>query len=228
MSLKHKKDDASGFVNDTRNCLSEIYGSVYSAGPAELGSFDPQDTALIVVDMVNGFVKKGALASPNSLAINDTVARLAAGFGRAGMPVVCLCDTHRPSSPELTVYPEHCLEGTEEAELTSEIADACPDCVRIKKNSTNGLMQPEFAQWLEKSGARTLVVCGVCTDICVQQLALSLKTCFNTRDVSSRIIVPINAVATYDLGPHDSRLTGLMALYNMSINGIELCSEIVF
>jgi len=42
----------------------------------------------------------------------------------------------------------------------------------------------------------------------------------------SRVIVPVNTVDTYELGLHDAELTHIMALYNMSINGIELVSEI--
>ena len=226
MSSMHPHDGRTAFLADVRDSLGDIFDQVDSAASVPLDSFDPEDTALIVVDMVNGFVKSGALSSPNALAINGTVARLAADFENAGFPVVCLCDTHRPDSPEFAFYPPHCVEGTEEPELTAEIEAACPSCVRIAKNSTNGLLQPEVLEWVAGSGAHAFVVCGVCTDICVQQMALSLKTYFNTRGETSRIVVPTDAVATYDLGPHDSRLTGLMALYNMSINGIELCREI--
>ena len=38
----------------------------------------------------------------------------------------------------------------------------------------------------------------------------------------ARIIVPIEAVDTYDLGVHDGELTNVMALYNMIINGVEV------
>lgn len=41
-----------------------------------------------------------------------------------------------------------------------------------------------------------------------------------------RIIVPVNAVETYDYKPHDGDLMNLIALYNMMINGVEVVAEV--
>ena len=41
-----------------------------------------------------------------------------------------------------------------------------------------------------------------------------------------RVIVPINAVDTYDLGIHNGDLVNIMALYNMIINGVEVVRNI--
>lgn len=41
-----------------------------------------------------------------------------------------------------------------------------------------------------------------------------------------RIIVPLNAVETYDLGLHNGDLMNVIALYNMITNGIEVVKEI--
>ncbi|OPZ83964.1 MAG: hypothetical protein BWY74_04327 [Firmicutes bacterium ADurb.Bin419] len=41
-----------------------------------------------------------------------------------------------------------------------------------------------------------------------------------------RVIVPVNAVDTYDLGAHNGDLVNVMALYNMIINGIEVVKDI--
>lgn len=40
------------------------------------------------------------------------------------------------------------------------------------------------------------------------------------------IIVPINAVRTYDFGLHNGDLMNVMALYNMMINGIEVAQGV--
>lgn len=212
--------------------LGKIMSAQSSLAPVALAPLAMDNAVLIVVDMVNGFVKTGALSSPNALAINDKVAALTAACCTAGMPVACVCDTHTLSSPEFSSYPEHCLEDTAESQLTDEIAAACTaapgNCDIIKKNSTNALLEPDFLRWLDKVGATTFILCGVCTDICVQQLAIGLKTWFNRLNRVSRVIVPADVVATYDLGEHDSSLCNTMALYNMSINGVELCSAITY
>ncbi|HOL91471.1 MAG TPA: hypothetical protein PK767_03340 [Clostridiales bacterium] len=37
-----------------------------------------------------------------------------------------------------------------------------------------------------------------------------------------KVIVPVNAVDTYDAGTHDGELVSVMALYNLILNGIEV------
>lgn len=183
------------------------------------------NAVLIVVDMVNGFVKNGPLASPNVLAINDRIAALASACSARGIPVAALADCHTLSSPEFGTFPPHCLEGSEETELTDELK-AAGSITRIEKNSTNGMLEPRLKEWLREYGSGTYIIAGCCTDLCVQQLALTLKTSFNRANSTSRVIVPVDCVATYDLGFHDSGLTGTMALYNMMLGGIELCGSI--
>ncbi len=185
------------------------------------------NAVLIVVDMINGFVTKGSLASPNVLAINERVAALAGACTASGIPVAALADCHTLSSPEFSSFPPHCLEGTAETELTDELR-AINGITRINKNSTNGMLEPRFKDWLREHGSGTYIIVGCCTDLCVQQLALTLKTSFNRANSTSRVIVPSSCVATYDLGFHDSGLTGTMALYNMMLGGVELCGDIVF
>jgi len=51
-----------------------------------------------------------------------------------------------------------------------------------------------------------------------------LKAWFNVQNRKVRVIVPINAVETYDLDLHDGDLMHVMALYNMMINGVELAA----
>lgn len=72
----------------------------------------------------------------------------------------------------------------------------------------------------------TFIITGNCTDICVQQFAITLKTWFNRQNIKVRVIVPVNAVETYDFGLHDGDLMNVMALYNMMINGVEVVAGI--
>ncbi len=98
----------------------------------------------------------------------------------------------------------------------------------IEKNSTNGYLEPVFQNWLkENSEIDTFIVSGNCTDICVLQFALSLKAHFNRKNENSNIIVPINAVNTYDLDEHDGDLMHAIALYQMMGNDIEVVSELI-
>ncbi len=216
-----------GADRSAHRALDKITDSIRSLPSLSLEQLVEDNAVLIIVDMINGFVKAGPLASPNVLAINDRIAGLAAACAENGIPVAALADCHTLSSPEFSSFPAHCLEGSAETELTDEIR-AIKKITRIEKNSTNGMLEPRFKEWLREYGSGTYVIVGCCTDLCVQQLALTLKTSFNRTNRISRVIVPADFVATYDLDVHNAGLTGTMALYNMMLSGIELCKGITF
>ncbi|MEE0858239.1 MAG: isochorismatase family cysteine hydrolase [Acutalibacteraceae bacterium] len=185
----------------------------------------PEETCIIVVDMTNGFVKEGALASKDIEKINDDIADFVTMSRAKKIDVYALADSHNEKSTEFATYPIHCLENTDESKLTDEIASSGKITV-INKNSTNGFLEDEFKEKVSDKYQNYIIV-GCCTDICVQQLALTLKAEFNRKNQVKRVIVPQNLVATYDSPNHNAELTNIMALYNMSINGIEIVKKII-
>jgi nicotinamidase-related amidase len=212
------------FLQISAGRLTELYGAVASSTPVSLSELNPGQTALIIIDMINGFVKKGALSSPNILEINAEVARLLKTCNSRKIKAVCFADCHTKESPEFSSYPVHCLAGTDENCVTSEIAAG--NYTLIQKNSTNGFLEPAFAQWLiDNRGIDTFVVAGCCTDICIQQFALTLKSDFNRRNARSRVIVPVMLSATYDTPGHDATLIDLVSFYNMMTNGVEVTAK---
>lgn len=216
------------FVKSSSQALGEMFEAVTELSCIELSSLKEENATLVIVDMINGFVNEGALASPNSKLINEPVAKLAAAWRRAGLPAAALADSHGESSPEFLAFPKHCLAESYESLVTKEITEAYPEIKIIPKNCTNAMVEPKLAEWIEKNGAKTVVVAGVCTDICVMQLVCSLKAWFNSRDTESRIIVPVNLTATYDAPGHESVLVNTVSLYLMQNNGAELCRDINF
>lgn len=185
----------------------------------------PEETCIVVVDMINGFVKEGALASKEVEKINDDIADFVTVSRAKKIDVYAFADCHNENSPEFATYPVHCLENSDESKITDEIASAGKITV-INKNSTNGFLEDEFKEKIINKYQNYIIV-GCCTDICVQQLALTLKAEFNRKNQIKRVIVPQNLVATYDSPTHNAELTNIMALYNMSINGIEIVKKIV-
>jgi len=119
------------------------------------------------------------------------------------------------------------MKGTAESEIVDEIKNI-GGYTLIEKNSTNGFLEEAFRKWLlENPDINTFILTGDCTDICVQQFAITLKAYFNMNNKRARVIVPLNAVDTYDLGVHDRNLMNVMAAYNMIINGVEVVRDIV-
>lgn len=84
---------------------------------------------------------------------------------------------------------------------------------------------------------RDLIVVGNCTDLCVYNLTMHLRLRANAYSLKKqRVIVPANAVDTFDMSVDVARNVGGMAhpgnffhylfLYHMVINGVQVVKEI--
>ncbi len=213
----------SSSINKILDMDKEIRGASIRLEDLQKGK-----TAIVVVDMVNGFVHQGLLSSPRILAIVDPIKRLMA---RAqGCEKIFFLDRHSDSSPELKTYGIHAVIGSGEDELIPELAGMAEGAAAtvIQKNSTNGFHAPGFRAWLEKNEGRieNYIVTGCEADICVAHFAATMKTYFNEKNLNRRIIVPIDCVETYDYGTHDGDLMKVISLWEMKLNGIEVVDEI--
>lgn len=195
----------------------------------KLSSLNNEKTALFVVDMVNGFVYNGILSSPRVAAIVDNIVFL--NEKTKGYRKVFFIDSHDNNSSEFNSYPKHCIKNSQESSLIDALkteASNGPDTIYVEKNCTNGFLVEKFQDWLNNNidNVNNFIVTGCVTDICILQLTLAMKAFFNEKNKDKRIIVPINAVDTYDVGSHNAELMNLFALYNMHINGIEVVDKI--
>lgn len=202
---------------------------------AELAS-PPEATAVVSVDMINGFCHAGPLASPRVEALIPPIVNLLTRTWGAGVRDVALTqDTHDPEAVEFGAYPPHCVRGTAEAETIPEFK-ALPFFDRmtvIEKNSISSSLETGLEAWIaDRPALRTFLVVGDCTDLCVYQLAMHLRLQANARQLERRVIVPADCVDTYDLPveaaraigavPHDGDLLHRLFLYSMMLNGIEV------
>ena len=80
-------------------------------------------TLLIVVDLVKGFVVKGAMADPFINSIIPESKRLVEEFLKNGNPVMYIKDCHDENCAEFKRFPKHCIRGTEEAEMVDELIE---------------------------------------------------------------------------------------------------------
>ena len=196
-------------------------------------------TALVIVDMVNGFLTEGVLSSPRSASVLQVCEQLLTFAMGWGLPTVAFADCHEPDCIEFVSFPPHCIKGTSESEIADSLRRIGGDLnprrnwentyTLIEKNSTNGAITPEFQKWLaEYSGIERILVCGVCTDICVMQFCLTLKTLCNQANRPMEVLVPVNAVETYDAPGHNADECNAAALQFMQQAGITLTSEIIY
>ncbi|HEY7418293.1 MAG TPA: isochorismatase family protein, partial [Ktedonobacteraceae bacterium] len=140
---------------------------------------------------------------------------------------------------EFAAYPPHCQEGTGEARTIPELA-ALPFAHLfeiVSKNSLSAFIHTDLESRLDAHrDLHTAVVVGNCTDLCVYSMAMHLRLYANAHDLNMRIIVPENAVQTYDMPiatarevgamPHNGNILHLLFLYHMRLNGIEVVRAI--
>lgn len=79
---------------------------------------------VFIVDMIEGFAREGALASPRVAAL---IPKQVAFLERVppDTVVIIVGDAHDPNDPEFKVMPVHCLRDTEEAKVCHEILEVC-------------------------------------------------------------------------------------------------------
>ncbi len=227
--LEQGTEFLAAIVEWARNLPSITWSDL--AGEAAQGR-----VALFSVDMINGFCHEGVLSSPRVQGIIPAVVGAFKGAYAIGVRNFILAqDCHSPESVEFADFPPHCLAGTSEAENIPELA-SLPFAnlyTVVTKNSLNAFHGTRLSRWLETHrDLSTAVVVGDCTDLCVYQMAMHLKLYANAHNLKMRVIVPEDAVQTYDMPvaesreigalPHSGDVLHLLFLYHMRLNGIEV------
>ena len=179
---------------------------------------------LLVIDMVNGFVKEGALADNYINTITPNIINLIKECKEKNYDIISIQEGHSKNSKEFENFPEHCILGTEEAELIEELEPYKNDMKMIRKNSTCGFITKEFFEYFEnkKNEIEEVILTGCCTDICILNFAIPLKTYINEYNLPIDVTIYKNAVETYNSDNHNREEYNEMAFKILSQNGIEI------
>ena len=234
-----------------------LLAELQHAVPVALGALELGDRriGLIVVDEVVGFaaVGGGNLAPPvenaQVTAMVMETDRLARAFSLGARPILAFLDTHEPGKPE-PPYPPHCEAGTGEELLVPELGwlERDPNAIMIRKDCINGFVgaiegdRNHVVNWVNTNRLDSLLVVGICTDICVMDFVLTMLSARNHGLMPSLrdIFVHAGACATYDLpratadslglpetAAHPQMLTHHMGLYFMASRGAVLVGDVV-
>ena len=182
---------------------------------------------LIVVDMVNGFVREGVMSNQNIEHIVPLVIKLVDLFTEDNDSLVAFFkDTHNEFAREFEKFPKHCIKNTTESENIDELKKYEKISLVYEKNSTCGLFAKGFLTDINKmKNLKKVVICGCCTDICVINLAIPLENYFDENNKDIDIIVCEDAVETYDTVNHNAQEYNEMAFKLMKQSGIKLVKK---
>lgn len=155
---------------------------------------------ILVVDMLNGFLESGyaLFCGEDSRKIIPNVSQLLKKKTSEGAAILFLCDSHQEKDPEFSIYPAHCIRGTQEAKIIDELS-SYPGTV-IPKTTLSGFYQTDLERYLIDLSPERVIVVGVCTDICIQYVVADLRI------RGYEVIVPEDCVATFNSEGHQYAL----------------------
>lgn len=179
---------------------------------------------LIVVDMINGFVRSGVLAHKEIEDIIPENIKLIEFFLEDNESAVAIIrDSHTKNASEFKIFPEHCLENTYESELIDELKIYEKDSIVYKKNSTNFVFAPNFIEDINKmENLEEVVLNGCLTDYCIKNGGIALKNLFDQDNRNIKVIVDEAGVSSFESKDHNKDLISKHSLEDMENNGLIL------
>src|SRR5439155_6506603 len=193
------------------------------ARPAPL-ELDPQQTALLVIDLQNDFGSPGGMFDRKGLDLSGIAAAAEAtkpvveSARDAGVPVIWVKMGHAPDlsdagpvgSPHRIKHPDFgdgrtLIRGTWNTDLLDGLSVAAGDHV-VAKHRYSAFFETELDELLRSLGVRTLIVTGCTTSICVESTVRDAMF----RDYACLVLEDCTAEP---LGTHESSLKVIEALF---------------
>lgn len=136
-----------------------------------------EDCAVIIIDMQNDFIAKGApIECPGGAEIVGNIEILRKWAKDCDIPVFFTQEIHRKQRVDFGLElirnePEHCLEGTEGVEIISALTPAEDEFVILKRRYS-GYYLTDLELLMRSFNRKVLIITGVATNVCVYATAL--------------------------------------------------------
>lgn len=169
--------------------------------------------ALLISDMLNDFVREGApLEVPAARKIMPALQKRVAEARARGVPVIYVCDAHRPDDPEFSRmgWPAHAVKGSRGAEVIAGLAPLETDPV-IEKTTYSGFHHTGLEGILQALGVERLVLTGVVTNICIFFIA------YDAVIRGYEVTVPADCVAPLDPADGDFALRQMEQVLGVTV-----------
>ena len=138
----------------------------------------PARMALVNIDMQVAFVEGTPLSAPGGVALLPTVNRLAEACRACGIMVIHTRHVTRPDGSNLGTMGEliesvragYIMEGSETAELHAGL-EVKPSDIVLNKPRYGAFTGTDLDNLLRANGIDTIIVSGICTNICCETSA---------------------------------------------------------
>lgn len=145
---------------------------------------------VLVVDMLNGFLKEGKLANPGGARwIIPNIVDLLQRKKEQGWKIIFVADNHKKDDLEFLIFPEHCIEKTEETAVIIELSKFVAYNY-IPKTRYSAFFRTELDLILEDEDPQEVIVVGIYADICV------LYTTADLRNRNYKVTIPKDCTVT--------------------------------
>jgi len=182
---------------------------------------NPENTALIIVDMQNDFVRDdGSLLVPSAKETIQNINHLVKQARKEKVKIVYTQDTHLDDDKEWKIWPEHCKKGSYGWQIIDELVPEKSDLV-IEKNRYDGFYETPLEHYLTHVwDIQNLVIVGTVSNICVAHTAASAGLrWFN-------LVIPANGISSLTNFDQAMTLRQVTSLYAGKI--VKSCDDLFF
>jgi len=177
------------------------------------------ETAVIVVDMQNDFVKpKGKLYVPTAEETIEPIRKLLDKARAHGVKIFYTQDTHYDGDPEFEIWGEHVRHGTWGWQIIDELKPREGDII-IVKTRYDGFYGTPLDDLLKVYGLKNTVIVGTVANICVLHTAASAALRWY------KVVVPMDGISALTDFDYHATLRQISWLYKgvvvNSVDGIE-------
>lgn len=170
--------------------------------------------AVIVADMLRGFLEedKPLYCGPTARRIIPNIQRLLEQELAQGSKVFFVADHHDPDDLEFRMFPPHSVAGTPETEVIPELRIYPGELIPKKRYSC--FFGTDLDARLRTLKPDKLIICGVCTHICI------LYTVADARSRDYTVEVPVDCVATFDPKAHSFALEQIEKVWGAKLTSV--------
>jgi ureidoacrylate peracid hydrolase len=165
--------------------------------------FEPRRTAVLVIDMLNDFCKRGgAMVLPGYETLLAPQRAIIGAARQTGAVVVFVIDSHRQNlrrDREFLKRTPHCIEGSWGAEVIEDLEPRADDLYVIKRRYS-AFFNTDLDVTLRDLEIETVIVMGVVTNICVR------STVHDAFFHGYQVVVPEDTVAATSPREQESSL----------------------